>query len=75
MMRAPSGFTTVISNMPSPAPAPARAGEPDRLMHAMTAVLAQQRPASAAEALRLLRRGYPDIPLEMRIAALRAGSK
>jgi hypothetical protein len=40
----------------------------------MMAVLARQRPASAAEALRLLRRGYPDIPLSMRIAALRAGS-
>ena len=44
-------------------------------MRAMTAVLARQRPASAAEALQLLRRGYPDIPLSMRIAALRAGGR
>jgi hypothetical protein len=54
---------------------PARPGEPDHLMRAMTAVLARQRPASAAEALQLLRRGYPDIPLSMRIAALCAGGK
>jgi hypothetical protein len=49
--------------------------ETDHLMRAMTAVLTRQRPASAAEALRVLRRGYPDIPLAMRIAALRAGGK
>jgi len=55
--------------------APAEATENDRLLRAMTAVLARQRPASAAEALQVLRRGYPDIPLAMRIAALRAGSK
>jgi len=52
--------------------APTGSGETDQLMRAMTAVLARQRPASAAEALRLLRRGYPDIPLSIRIAALRA---
>ena len=45
----------------------------DHLVRAMRAVLASQRPESAAEALRLLRRGYPDIPLAMRIAAMRAG--
>ena len=39
-------------------------------VRAMMAVLARQRPASTAEALRMLRRGYPDIPLAMRIAAL-----
>ena len=44
-------------------------------MHAMKAVLARQRPASAAEALQLLRRGYPDTSLKMRVAALCAGSK
>jgi hypothetical protein len=55
--------------------APPGATENDRLLRAMTAVLARQRPASAAEALQVLRRGYPDIPLAMRIAALRAGSK
>ena len=54
---------------------PAGPGEPDLLMRAMTAVLARQRPASTAEALELLRRGYPDIPLSMRIAALCAGTK
>jgi hypothetical protein len=41
----------------------------------MMAVLARQRPASTAEALRVLRRGYPDIPLSLRIAAMCAGSK
>jgi hypothetical protein len=49
--------------------------ETDRLVHAMMAMLASQRPASAAEALKALRRGYPEIPLAMRIAALRAGAK
>jgi hypothetical protein len=53
---------------------PTGSGETDQVLRAMMAVLARQRPASAAEALRLLRRGYPDIPLSMRIAALRAGS-
>jgi hypothetical protein len=41
----------------------------------MSDALAHKRPDSAAEALRLLRSGYPDIPLAMRIAALCAGSK
>jgi hypothetical protein len=41
----------------------------------MTAVLARQQPSSAAEALQLLRRGYPEIPLAMRIAALSAARK
>ena len=54
---------------------PTGSGEADQLMRAMTAVLARQRPASAAEALQLLRRGYPDIPLSMRIAALCAAGR
>jgi hypothetical protein len=41
----------------------------------MTDVLDDRRPASAAEALKMLRLGYPDIPLAMRIAALCACSK
>ena len=69
-MRAPAGLPAAD---PQPDPSPTGSGETDQLMRAMTAVLARQRPASAAEALRLLRRGYPDIPLSMRIAALRAG--
>ena len=44
-------------------------------LRAMTAVLARHRPASASEALQVLRRGYPDIPLAMRIAALCEGAK
>jgi len=70
-MRAPAGTSTanVISH------APAASGEADQLMRAMRAVLARQRPASAAEALQLLRRGYPDIPLALRIAALGAARK
>ncbi len=71
-MRAPAG--TSAAN-PPPDAAPAKPDESDQLMRAMRAVLARQRPASAAEALRLLRRGYPEIPLALRIAALRAGSK
>jgi hypothetical protein len=49
-------------------------GDTDRLLSAMTDVLADRRPASAAEALKMLRLGYPDIPLAMRIAALCARS-
>jgi hypothetical protein len=56
-------------------PTDARPDASDHLVRAMRAVLASQRPASAAEALRLLRRGYPDIPLAMRIAAMCAGAK
>jgi len=50
-------------------------GDRDRLLRAMTDVLDDRRPASAAEALKMLRLGYPDIPLAMRIAALCARSK
>ena len=46
----------------------------EQLLRAMTEMLAQRQPASAAEALNVLRRGYPEIPLALRIAALRAGS-
>jgi hypothetical protein len=45
------------------------------MLRAMTDVLAHRRPASAAEALKVLRLGYPDIPLAMRIAALCADAK
>ncbi|HUI94778.1 MAG TPA: hypothetical protein VLX44_03410 [Xanthobacteraceae bacterium] len=55
------------------APDAARGGDPR--LRAMIDLLAQQRPASAAEALRALRLGYPDIPLALRIAALRAGAR
>ena len=56
---------------------PNRAAGPEsceQLLRAMTEMLAQRQPASAAEALNVLRRGYPEIPLAARIAALRAGS-
>ena len=56
-------------------PIMAARGDSDRLLRDMTDVLADRRPASAAEALKVLRLGYPDIPLAMRIAALCAGSK
>lgn len=71
-MRAPSGIAAVTSQLNT---APAGPGEADHLMRAMRAVLARHRPASAAEALQVLRRGYPDIPLSMRIAALCAAGK
>ena len=45
-----------------------------QVVRAMTDMLARQHPASAAEALKALRRGYPEIPLALRIAALRAGA-
>jgi len=70
-MGAPAGTSTVSTL----SDAPAASGDADQLMRAMRAVLARQRPASAAEALRLLRRGYPEIPLAMRIAALSAARK
>jgi hypothetical protein len=75
MMRAPAGTTTTASNLTSSLPVPPRVGESDRVLHAMTSVLARQRPTSAAEALQVLRRGYPEIPLAMRIAALCAGGR
>ena len=71
-MRAPAG--TSAANPQSDA-RPAGPGGPDHVIRAMMAVLARQRPASTAEALRVLRRGYPDIPLSLRIAAMCAGSK
>jgi NAD(P)H-hydrate repair Nnr-like enzyme with NAD(P)H-hydrate dehydratase domain len=71
-MRAPSGIAA--ANLQSNA-AQAVPGEADHLVRAMRAVLARQRPASAAEALQVLRRGYPDIPLSMRVAALSAAGK
>ncbi len=72
-MRATAGS---FSQYPSSqAVAPGAGREPNHVVHAMTAVLARQRPASTAEALRMLRRGYPDIPLALRIAAMCAGAK
>jgi hypothetical protein len=72
-MRARSGAPQTSANqLPqwgAAAPAPA-----DQLMRAMTDMLNRQHPASAAEALKALRHRYPDIPLALRIAALRAGS-
>ena len=56
-------------------PIVAQQGDTDRLLRAMTDVLDDRRPTSAAEALKMLRLGYPDIPLAMRIAALCARSK
>jgi len=71
-MRAPYGTAAAVSQLNT---APAGPGEADHLMRAMRAVLVRHRPASAAEALQVLRRGYPDIPLSMRIAALCAAGK
>ncbi len=72
-MHAPAGTTAASHNLASPAAVAARS-ETD-VVRAMSAVLACHRPASAAEALQVLRRGYPDVPLAMRIAALRAGGQ
>ena len=70
-MRAPA----TTPDKPNAEVAAAGPGQADPTMRAMRAVLARQGPASAAEALQLLRRGYPDTPLKMRVAALCAGSK
>jgi hypothetical protein len=77
-MRAPAGNTQIpASHEPEwrASPPIVAQGDTDRLLRAMTNVLADRRPASAAEALKMLRLGYPDIPLAMRIAALCARSK
>jgi hypothetical protein len=74
-MRARAGATAANQHSQAAPIGATGSSETDHLMRAMTAVLTRQRPASAAEALRVLRRGYPDIPLAMRIAALRAGGK
>jgi hypothetical protein len=73
-MRATAGRDQHLQFLTAP-PTATALGESDHLVRAMTAVLARQRPASTAEALRMLRRGYPDIPLAMRIAAMCAGAK
>ena len=78
-MRATAGDTRTPASQetqwrPSP-PMMAPPDDRDRLLRAMTDVLDDRRPASAAEALKMLRLGYPDIPLAMRIAALCARSK
>ena len=72
-MRARAGASQTSTDQPAQwTTAPLAPG--DRLLRAMTDMLARQHPASAAEALKALRRGYPDIPLALRIAALRAGA-
>ena len=71
-MRAPDRTRAANPQLDATIGAPS---DSDRLLRAMTAVLARQQPSSAAEALRLLRRGYPEIPLAMRIAALSAARK
>jgi hypothetical protein len=69
-MRTNAGATDITASHDMP---PAQ-GTGDQLLRAMTDMLARQHPASAAEALKALRHGYPDIPLALRIAALRAGA-
>ncbi len=71
-MRAPAGTPADDPQLEAARQGP---GQADHMVRAMRAVLARQRPASAAEALQMLRRGYPDIPLSMRIAALCAAGK
>ena len=69
-MRANAAAANITSSHDLP---PAQ-GAGDKLLRAMTDMLARQHPASVAEALKALRRGYPEIPLALRIAALRAGA-
>ncbi len=66
--RQPSGFRAAT-------PTGAEPGESSYLLRAMAAALARQHPTTTAEALRMLRRGYPEIPLAMRIAAMCADGK
>lgn len=72
-MRAKAGASEFIHA--SPREAASTRGADDPRLCAMVDLLARQHPASAAEALRALRLGYPDIPLALRIAALRAGAR
>ena len=60
---------------PAAAPVGAERSETGHVLRTMAAALARRRPATTAEALQVLRRGYPDIPLAMRIAAMCADGK
>jgi len=73
-MGAPAGASQSPAS-PHPRPRSAKPSQAsDQVVRAMTEMLARQHPASTAEALRALRRGYPEIPLALRIAALRTGT-
>ena len=73
-MGAPAGASQSPAS-PHPRPGSAKSSEAsDQVVRAMTDMLARQHPASTAEALKALRRGYPEIPLALRIAALRTGT-
>jgi len=65
-----------LAYSPSPPLSPEFAGEfPAHgadLAAAMAAHLRASRPGSGAEALRSLRRAFPDVPLTLRVAALSA---
>jgi hypothetical protein len=76
-MRARIGAAQAATNhcQHTSSPLAAERSDAERMLRAMSDVLAHRRPASAAEALKVLRLGYPDIPLAMRIAALCAGAK
>jgi hypothetical protein len=69
-MRAHTGATAIIASHSPDLAASAAASGHDHVMRAMAAVLARRRPASTADALRILRRDYADVPLAVRIAAL-----
>ena len=73
-MRAPAGAPqSPADRLPRP-PSAKLSEASDQVVRAMTNMLARQHPVSTAEALKALRRGYPEIPLALRIAALRAGT-
>ena len=57
---------------PSISPAGPGPDHPQLLVRAMIALLSRSRPSSDADALRLLRDGFPQTPLAMRIAAFTA---
>jgi hypothetical protein len=74
---APQSATSQFPQCPQWPAAPPAQGDPllRAMTDMMTDMLNRQHPTSAAEALKALRHRYPDIPLALRIAALRAGAR
>jgi hypothetical protein len=60
---------------PAPPLAPEHSARAAGILDAMTRLLADHAPASDAEALKLLRGAYPELPLALRLAALAARIK
>jgi hypothetical protein len=64
-----------LREAPTLAPTRPATGTREDIVQAMIDVLAIETPRSTAEALKTLRRAYPDCPLALRLAALAAAMK